>query len=91
MHPCLAADDRSILFTRSDGRCDLFVAAPDAEDKMMACPLKLPMAGTFQCPCLSLDGRTLYFASDALGGFGSYDLWMTRRVHNPNAPEHSVK
>ena len=27
--------------------------------------------------CLSPDGRTIYYGSDASGGYGGYDLWKT--------------
>ncbi len=34
---------------------------------------------------LSADGRTIYFASDRVGGFGGNDLWVAKR-QAPNAP-----
>jgi Tol biopolymer transport system component len=30
-------------------------------------------------PCLSVDGRTLYFTSDRPGGYGKWDLWVAER------------
>ena len=30
-------------------------------------------------PCISADGLSLYFASTQLGGYGSYDLWLSSR------------
>ena len=29
-------------------------------------------------PSISADGRTLYFASNRLGGFGDFDIWVTQ-------------
>ena len=33
-------------------------------------------------PCLSADGRTLYFSSERRGGFGREDIWITRMDSN---------
>jgi len=30
-------------------------------------------------PCLSADGRKIYFVSDRPGGFGNYDIWYSER------------
>ncbi len=30
-------------------------------------------------PAISKDGLTLYFSSDRVGGFGSHDIWITKR------------
>lgn len=32
------------------------------------------------CPVISSDDRTLYFASDRPGGYGSWDIWVTTRA-----------
>ena len=31
------------------------------------------------CPTISKDGLSLYFRSNRLGGFGSFDIWVTQR------------
>ena len=31
-------------------------------------------------PCLSADGLLLFLASDRAGGYGNFDIWMTRRA-----------
>lgn len=36
--------------------------------------------GADRTPFLAADGVTLYFASDGRGGFGSSDIWVTRRL-----------
>lgn len=36
------------------------------------------MGHMFSHPCLSADGRTLYFMSDMPGGFGGTDIWLSR-------------
>jgi outer membrane protein OmpA-like peptidoglycan-associated protein len=37
-------------------------------------------AGFDVSPFLALDGKTLYYSSDGLGGYGKADLFMTRRL-----------
>lgn len=38
-------------------------------------------ANNEQTPTLTLDGHRLYFARDGLGGYGSQDLYVSRRQH----------
>lgn len=40
-------------------------------------------AGIDAAPHLSRDGHLLFFSSERLGGFGSSDIWVSRRAH-PN-------
>lgn len=35
-------------------------------------------------PCISPDGNTLYFASNREGGFGGYDIYISRKDRNGN-------
>lgn len=55
-----------------------------AENWMLSTPEPLPspinLLNTFSgSPCLSADGRTLYFCSDRPGGYGKWDLWVATR------------
>ncbi len=36
---------------------------------------------------LSADGKTLFFGSNRMGGFGGFDIWMTTRSQLPLIPE----
>jgi peptidoglycan-associated lipoprotein len=42
-------------------------------------PLPYDSVTTFGHPCVSEDGKTLYFASDMKGGFGGKDIWMIKK------------
>jgi len=60
-----------------------------AENWMLSTPEPLPspinLPNTFSgAPCLSADGRTLYFTSDRPGGYGRWDLWVSERI-SPDA------
>jgi hypothetical protein len=55
-----------------------------AENWMLATAVPLPSPINLSnymhgAPCLSADGRTLYFSSDRPGGFGKWDLWVAER------------
>ncbi len=59
-----------------------------AEDWMLSTAVLLPspinLPNTFSgAPCVSADGRTLYFTSERPGGYGKWDLWVTQR----NSPD----
>ncbi len=43
-----------------------------------------------QVPFLSPDGLLLFFISDRPGGYGDYDIWMTRRANHDTAWEPAV-
>ena len=82
---CLSQDGRMLFFTACDrkdgaGRCDLYIAY--RKGKGWSRPQNLGPAintgGWESQPCLSIDGQTLYFASDRKGGQGGIDIWMSR-------------
>ena len=77
--------DGSILFiaaTSDSNTTDLLIAfRKDYMHWSQPIPLThLNTAGNETGMCLALDGKTLYFASDGLGGEGGYDLFMSKRL-----------
>ena len=84
---CLSPDGRLLFFTacfRSDsyGSCDLYFS----EKKGDAWTVARNMGAFINSdlwdaqPSISPDGKTLYFASNREGTFGSSDLWKTERT-----------
>ena len=43
-------------------------------------PLPYDSISTFGHPCISQNGKLLYFASDMKGGFGGKDIWMVKKI-----------
>lgn len=80
----MSQDGRMIIFTacnRSDGvgNCDLYLSYREGD--RWSEPRNLGAAvnsrGWDSQPCLSHDGRTLYFASARTGGSGGRDIWSS--------------
>ncbi|HHG86346.1 MAG TPA: tetratricopeptide repeat protein [Bacteroidetes bacterium] len=77
-------DGQYVFFTachRKDGYgdCDIFVAKLDG-DKWLSPQNLGPIVNSPSWesqPCISNDGRTLYFASNRAGGLGKQDIWYT--------------
>ncbi|MBR1792435.1 MAG: OmpA family protein [Bacteroidales bacterium] len=81
---CISQDGRIMFFTacgRNDGagRCDLYMCTRKGEK--WSKPRNLgPAVNTNMWesqPSFSIDGRTLYFASDRRGGYGGMDIYKT--------------
>jgi Tol biopolymer transport system component len=89
--PTVSADERTLVFTseRTEGRQDLFTSTrgraedPWGEAVTLGPTVNHPTAHDFSVR-LSRDGRSLYFASERPGGFGSSDLYVARRA----SPDH---
>jgi len=64
---------------------DIWVSHRDSTDEPWGPPVNLdsPVNTTDneQTPMLSIDGHRLYFARDGVGGYGSQDLYVSRRQH----------
>ncbi|WP_018341558.1 OmpA family protein [Cytophaga aurantiaca] len=83
----LAADGKTMLMCTempdSYGDLDIYVSFIKA-DKTWTRPLNIGKTiNTFQAdatPYLASDGKTLYFASQGHLGYGSYDIFMTKRL-----------
>jgi hypothetical protein len=90
--PTVSADERTLLFTsnRMDGQEDLFMSTrqrkddPWGEAVRLGSPVNDPVADD-NALRLSKDGKALYFSSQRPGGFGSSDLYVTRRP-SPSRP-----
>jgi OOP family OmpA-OmpF porin len=84
---CLSNDGRSIILSLdrqdSHGRKDLYVSFLEP-DGTWSVPKNLGpevnSAGDEATPFLASDGKTLYFASDGFAGYGSMDMYITRRL-----------
>ncbi|MDX2284029.1 MAG: OmpA family protein [Bacteroidia bacterium] len=83
----LTQDGRMLFFAaceRSDGlgSCDLYVSERSGD--RWSAPRNLGPAVNSRSwesqPCLSADGRTLYFCSARPGGLGGHDIWHSRLV-----------
>lgn len=90
--PRLAADQRTLLFTRATPSWrDIWIAVRDQDGGWTVHPLGLPVTARTQCPWLTPDGRTLYFSSDLAGGCGDFDIWRIHRVPKSPAPASGVR
>jgi len=87
----VSADGHYLFFTRCENRrddswgeggCDLFMAYRVANDSewTIAQPFgsTINSAGYEGMPSLSPDNRELFFVSDRPGGYGGYDIWISR-------------
>jgi flagellar motor protein MotB len=81
---CISPDGNYLFFTacfRPDGfgSCDLYYCTRQGDS--WSAPLNMGVDVNSDLwdsqPCLSPDGKTLYFASNREGGFGSSDIWKT--------------
>ena len=85
--PNFSADGLTLLFSssRSGGRgsYDLYICTRPSPDASWSAPANLgaPINSAYLdvAPSLSSDGLTLFFHSIRPGGFGSYDLYYSRR------------
>ena len=92
----VSADGRWLVFSTcqrpdSKGSCDIYLSRLDAQGRWgLAEPLKggVNTEHWESQPCVSADGRRLYFSSDRPGGFGQRDLWMSirRSTHEWSIP-----
>jgi len=81
---CLSPDGMLLFMTccsRRDsyGTCDLYVSRRSGGRWSEPLNLGEDVNSTAwdSQPCLSVDGKTLYFVSTRRGGFGGSDIWMT--------------
>jgi len=87
--PCLSGDGLSLYFFAVDrpggfGDRDLWVTTRATVDDDWGTPLNcgasVNTAADERMPSLTADGLELYFTSGRSGGYGNWDLWVTRRA-----------
>lgn len=86
---CVSQDGRVMFFTACErkggaGSCDLYLCARTGDKWSVPRNLGSPVntGGWETQPSFSIDGRTLYFASNRPGGKGGNDIWKTVLMDN---------
>jgi OOP family OmpA-OmpF porin len=82
----ISGDGKTLVFTygtRSEP-CDLYYSKKTGNEwsKPKSLGSNVNTKDWDSQPCLSADGRTLYFSSERKGGFGREDIWITRLDSN---------
>ena len=85
--PAISKDELSLYFASnrldSIGGEDIYVSQRQTRDDEWGPPTNLGptinTAANEQVPAFSRDGHLLFFASNRPGGFGSVDIWVSRR------------
>jgi hypothetical protein len=81
----ISADGLTLYFRsmRDNLSTDLYMTTRPTRDTPWGPPVNLgPMVNSSsieQRPCISADGLELYFSSDRSGGYGGFDIYVTRR------------
>ena len=90
-------DGQWVYFTacnREDGKgsCDLYVARLKGREWTQPQNLGENINTEYweSQPCISGDGRTLYFVSNRRGGVGGYDVWFSRNVNGEWQPAENM-
>lgn len=80
--PCFSADGKYLFFVRCGeqggmGSCDIYycVKRQGKWSKPILAPAPLNSRYWESTPCLSTDGKTLYFSSNRPDGMGKKDIW----------------
>jgi Tol biopolymer transport system component len=89
-YPGVSGDGLSLFFdsTRPDGygQYDILVSTRETIHRKWGRPVNLgPTVNSSTLdgvPCISVDGRTLFFTSYRAGGHGDLDIWVTRGETN---------
>lgn len=80
----LSADGRMMVFTSCDrsmrGGCDIFYSKKTGDSWSEPVAIDSVNSDSWDShPCLSADGNTLFFVSSRPGGYGRYDIYVSRR------------
>ncbi|HWY35991.1 MAG TPA: hypothetical protein VNX68_15210, partial [Nitrosopumilaceae archaeon] len=83
-HASISSDGKTIYFTSNKksgyGELDIYKSVKSTDGKWSAPENMGPdinTSGSEESPAISEDGKTLYFASKVLPGYGGYDLFKT--------------
>jgi outer membrane protein OmpA-like peptidoglycan-associated protein len=84
--PTISADGNTMIFeSNRGGRWRLFITQQIKPD-VWSSPQELTVVSNFVTaddflggPCLSYDGKTLFFTSNRKGSLGGIDIWFTKR------------
>ena len=87
--PAISKDGLSLYFTSARtggfGGDDIYVSQRDSIDGPWGPPVNLgPTINTSfaeRDPAFSRDGHLMFLATTRTGGFGGFDIWVSRRVH----------
>ncbi len=84
--PSVSADGKSVYFAsrrkNNKGKADIYVSTRDKDgtwSQAKALSGKINTTGDDQTPFIHPDGKTLYFKSNGLPGFGGYDVFISRK------------
>lgn len=86
---CISPDGQYLFFAgcgREDGlgKCDIYYSKLEGNEwskpKNIGAPINTPYWESQ--PSLSADGKSLYFVSDKKGGYGAYDIYVSRYLGN---------
>lgn len=85
----ISGDGKTLVFASCDrpdsyGNCDLYISNRTGEkwSKPENLGKNVNSTGWDSQPCLSADGRTMYFSSIRSGGQGKEDIWVTALQEN---------
>ena len=85
----LSQDGRIMVFTAcnrpdSKGGCDIYWSTRSGDSWSQPRNLGYPVNSRYweSTPCLSPDGRSLYFSSNRPGGRGQMDIWRTEQLQS---------
>jgi len=85
-HPSISSDGRTLYFAREDstGNYDIWQSTLTDTGWSKAQPLPPTVNSPFTegSPFIHADGVTLYFCSDRPGGYGGFDLYVSRKTEN---------
>jgi serine/threonine protein kinase len=84
--PCISADELSLYFFSNRpsgyGKVDIWIAKRATPNDPWQEPINLSINSLHNenHPSITKDGLELYFFSDRPGGYGDFDIWMTKRT-----------
>ena len=90
--PAISKDGLSLYFTSirpgGFGGDDIYVSQRNSSDDPWGPPVNLGLtintSFNERDPAFSRDGHLMFFVTDRPGGFGDFDVWVSRRVHTHN-------